>query len=271
MKAKDILEHFLSRADWVDRAGTVDRILMGDPERDIRRVLVTWMSTMNAVQAAVDGGYDMLMTHEPTFWIHANELETLDAGTESTPRQATAKRKRALLEDSGLVLMRNHDVWDRFPAVGIPWALARFLGIAGPAAASGANSYQLAFDIPPVSAGTLAYDVARRMAAQGEPAVQFYGDASLPIRRLGIGTGCMCNPDVFRGMGCDAAIVCDDGAIYWRDIAWAVDEGMPLLRMSHGASEEPGMGTLTEYINANLPGVTAEHFPLNLQYTIVQN
>lgn len=270
MKAKDILEHFLSQADWVDRTRTVDRILMGDPERDIRRVLVTWMSTMNAVQAAVDGGYDMLMTHEPTFWIHANELETLDAGAESAPRQATAQRKRVLLQRSGIVLERNHDVWDRFPAVGIPWALARFLGVAGPAVTTGSHGYQLAFEIPALTAGTLAGDVARRMASVGEPAVQLYGDATLPIRRLGIGTGCMCSPDVFRGMGCDAAIVCDDGCGYWRDIAWAVDEGMPLLRVSHGASEEPGMATLTEYINTNLPGVAAEHFPLNLQCAIVR-
>lgn len=271
MRAKDILEHFLSQANWVDRSRTVDRILMGDPERDVRRVLVTWMSTMNAVQAAVDGGYDLLMTHEPTFWIHANEVETLDAGTESAPRQATARRKRAELKRSGIVLMRNHDVWDRFPAVGIPWALARFLGIAGPAAATGANGYQLAFDIPAIPAGALAGDVARRVAALGEPAVQFYGESGQTVRRLGVGTGCMCRPDVFRAMGCDAAIVCDDGCGYWRDIAWAVDEGMPLLRVSHGASEEPGMATLTEYINTNLPGVSAEHFPLNLQYSIVQS
>ena len=27
-----LLEHFLSRADWVDREHTVDRVIVGDPE-----------------------------------------------------------------------------------------------------------------------------------------------------------------------------------------------------------------------------------------------
>ena len=32
MKVRDVLEHFLSRAEWVDRRGTVDRVIVGDPD-----------------------------------------------------------------------------------------------------------------------------------------------------------------------------------------------------------------------------------------------
>jgi hypothetical protein len=53
MKPVDVLEHFLSRADWVDRAKTVDRIIVGDGEIDVDRCVVTWIPSMAALRAAV--------------------------------------------------------------------------------------------------------------------------------------------------------------------------------------------------------------------------
>ena len=38
MKAKDLLEHFLSRADWVDRSNTVDRIIAGNPDKEVEQI-----------------------------------------------------------------------------------------------------------------------------------------------------------------------------------------------------------------------------------------
>ena len=46
MKVTDILEHFLSRADWIDRDTTVDRVIAGDPNADVDRCRVTWMPGM---------------------------------------------------------------------------------------------------------------------------------------------------------------------------------------------------------------------------------
>lgn len=47
---------------------TCDRIVCGDPEKEVHRLLVTWMSTTKAVQWAATRGYDMLITHEATLW-----------------------------------------------------------------------------------------------------------------------------------------------------------------------------------------------------------
>ena len=68
--AKDIVEHFLSRADWVDKENTVDRIIVGDPETDIRSCMVTWMPGFDALREAVKRGVDLVICHEPTFWDH---------------------------------------------------------------------------------------------------------------------------------------------------------------------------------------------------------
>jgi putative NIF3 family GTP cyclohydrolase 1 type 2 len=254
MKAIEINRHFLSQATWVDPAKTVDRIIVGDPQKEVSRVLVTWIASFEAVRVAVERGFDMVMTHEPTFWVHANELEKMESSELSAA-------KRRFVEESGLVILRNHDAWDRMPRVGIPWAWAAFLGLKGEPAAIGANGYQHRYDIEPVPLDELAARIAARTATIGERCVQVVGDPRQRVSRLGIGTGCGCDIRVFQAMGCDASVVCDDGSCYWSGIQRAADAGHPVIRVNHGTSEEPGMATLTRYINENLPGLTAEHLP----------
>lgn len=254
MKAIEINQHFLSHAPWVDTAKTVDRVIIGDPQKEVKRVLVTWIASLKALRTAAERGFDMVMTHEPTFWVHTNELEKME-------QSPLAAEKRRLVEESGLVVLRNHDAWDRWPEVGIPWAWAQFLGLGGRPAAVGADGYQHRYDIQPVPLDDFAVRVAERTAAIGEKAVQVIGDGRKPVSRIGVGTGCACNIRVFQEMGCDVSIVCDDGSCYWSSIQRAADEGHPVIRVNHGTSEEPGMVTLTRYINETLPGLAAQHLP----------
>ena len=252
MKVKDIREHFLSRSDWVDPENTVDRVIVGDPEKEVATCLVTWMPSFAAVRAAVAQGVDLLICHEPTFWNHRDDRP------ESNSRSA---EKLQCIEEHGMVILRNHDCWDRWPEIGIPWAWARFLGLEGPPATFGSNKYQHRYDIEPVTLGEFAQLMAEKCAAIGEPMVQVTGDPSTPVSKIGIGTGCGCNIDAYLEMECDCSVVCDDGSCYWAGIQMAEDIGHPVIRVNHGTSEEPGMATLTVYINENLGGVAAELLP----------
>ena len=261
MQAREILDHFLSKADWVDPEKTVDRIICGDPEKDVRTAGVTWISSFAAVRAAVEHGVDALITHEPTFWKHMNEHEAMDASD-------IAREKKKCIDDAGLVIIRNHDVWDRFPDVGIPWSWARFLGLPGPPVGFGNRDYQHRYDIDPVTLDELAALVAERTAAIGEPMVQVKGDGAQTVSHVGIGTGCCGAIPEYVAMGCDVSIVCDDGSSYWSSIQQAEDMEHPVIRVSHGTSEEPGMVALTEYINTNLP-VEATHLPHGCCFRLV--
>ena len=70
-------------------------------------------------------------------------------------------------------------------------------------------------------------------------------------------------------MGCDLSIVCDDGSSYWHGLQLAEDAGHPVIRVNHGTSEEPGMVTLTQYVNDTFDGVTAEHLPHGCSFRLV--
>lgn len=269
MTVNDIRKHFLSIGDWVDPETTVDRIIIGDPSTDVRRVAVTWMSTFEALRAAVARGCQLVITHEPTFWVHANEVATVEGWDPSTVKRQAADRKRRYIEEHNLVIMRVHDAWDGMPEIGIPWAWARHLGFAGKPAAVSAVSYQQRYDIDPVPLDELARRVAAKTAALGEPAVQVVGPPDQVVSKVGLGTGCYCNLPTFHDLGCDVSIICDDSNWYWEDIQFAADNDHGIIRVNHGTSEEPGMVTLTDYINRNLRGVTAEHLPHGSTFRLV--
>ncbi len=262
MKAIDIRNHFIGLADWVDPNHTVDQIIIGDPHAEIHDILVTWISSFEAVRAAVERGFDMLMTHEPTFWVHSGEIDNME-------QSEIGLAKRRFIEENGLVILRNHDVWDRMPEIGIPWAWGKFLGLGAAPSAIVEKGYQHIYDIDPVTLDEFARRVAERTATIGEPLVQVVGDGCQKVSRVGIGTGCGCNPVISQEMGCNVSIVCDDGSCYWQNIQRAADSGYAIIRVNHGTSEEPGMLTLTEYINDSLSDVRAEHLPHGCSFRLV--
>jgi len=262
MKASEILHHFLSQADWIQPERTVDKIIVGDPDREVQRILVSWISSLKSLKVAVDKKVDMFITHEPTFYEHANELEAID-------RTTFGPEKKRFIEEAGFVILRNHDCWDRWPECGIPWAWAQFLGLPGQPVTFGHSGYQHRYDIDPVPVGELARRIAGKTVLIGEPAVQLTGDPETVVSKIGIGTGCGCNIPTYIDMGCDVSVVCDDGSCYWREIQCAEDMGHPVIRVNHGTSEEPGMVTLTQYINENFPGVQAEHLPHGATFCLI--
>jgi hypothetical protein len=66
-KAVDVVEHFVSRCDWVDRKITVDRVKAGEANLEADRCLVTWMPSIQALRQPVARGIRVVATHEPTF------------------------------------------------------------------------------------------------------------------------------------------------------------------------------------------------------------
>jgi len=261
MKAREILEHFLSRAPWVDRARTVDRIIVGDPEKEVGRCVVTWIGSFAAVRAAAKRKADLLIVHEPTFWDH------WDRSPETRPACA---EKLSYIHEHGLVILRNHDCWDGWPEIGIPWAWAQFLGLEGKPVATGPGRYQQRYDIEPVPFGKFAAKVAERTATIGEPMVEAVGDPRKRVSKIGIGTGCYCNVLKFIEVGCDCCIVCDDGAnFYWEGVQFAEDRGVSVITVNHGTSEEPGMVTLARYVKEHFAGVKTDHLTQGCRFRLV--
>ncbi len=261
MNVQAIYEHLLSKAPWVDRATTVDKIIIGDPELDVDACVVTWIPSSQNLMRAAKLGVKLVVTHEPTFWQHVQDHRDFDA---------EAQEKAAMIDELGITVLRIHDCWDAWPEVGIPWAWSKHLGLLDAASnvTASENGMYLRNDIPPMTLRELAGRVAAACAPFGEPIVQLTGDPDMVVSKIGSGTGCACEISEYHKLGCDAGIVCDDGSCYWGPIQKAEDTGFGVIRVNHGTSEEAGMMTLANYITEAL-GVEATYLPTGCVFQLV--
>ena len=256
MRAKDVQAYLRTlNGGWVDLEKTVDTFKSGDPEAEVRGIAVSWMSTTAALRTALSADCNLFITHEPTYCDHYDDHNGWTFSFEGT------RAKRAFIEESGLTIIRCHDLWDQVPTIGIPdaWGEALALG-----QAVGGEGYYRVYDVSGRSAGDVARQVAARTRPYGQESVQLIGDPEAQVHRVAIGTGAI-TPlfgyigDFGEAYGLDLAICADDGFTYWREGAYALDAGLPVIIVNHATAEEPGMMRLAEHLRARFSDVPV-HF-----------
>ena len=251
MNADELREYLLSRAPWVDRASTVDTIKAGDPHRQVETVGVGWMATIENLRAAVELGCELFITHEPTFWQH-------EAPEDRFRRVPPGTAKTELLEATGLVVLRCHDVWDSWPDIGIRDSWARWLGLTD-LVAQGDHPWHAMYAIEPTTLRRFAQHVADRIAPLGEDSVSVIGAPERVVSRPAIGVGCGGPDKDMVDLGADVLIVCYDGASYWATRERLAELGAAVITVEHGTSEMPGMMSLAEYLRQTFPELTVHY------------
>ena len=261
MKAGDVQDYLQSlRGSWTYPADTVDTFKSGDPDADVRGIAVGWMSYTWALRQALSLGCNMFVTHEPTYYNHWDNDESIF-------RFAGVREKRAFIEENGLVIVRCHDLWDQIADIGIPDTWGRLLGFENPV---DRTEHLRVYEVETASAEALARQIAQRTALFGQPGVHLIGSADAPVRRVSIGTGAI-TPFLtcVEQFGVDCAICTDDGIANWRDGGFAIDMGIPLIVVHHHVSEEAGIISLAAHLKQALPHIPVHHIPQRCMYRLV--
>ena len=250
MKAKDFREHCVSVASWVDWEKSCDQFMFGDPETEVRGIAVTWLATDAVLREAAGLGANFVISHEGAFYPNF-------AGTES--EDIHHGRKRRLLQDLGITLMRCHDTWDRMPEFGIVDSWADFLGF--PSEPRRADSFYRVCDV----AGFRVADAARRVLEKtrplGQTTVSVIGDPQKRVSRLAVGTGAITRLPAMHALGADLLLATDDGFHTTYCGLWALDLDIPVLVVSHATAELPGMMALADYVRREFRGVDVVYLP----------
>ena len=258
MKAQDVQDYLYSLAgDWRYPEDTVDTFKAGDPQADLRGIAVGWMSYSWALQRALDLGCNLFITHEPTYYNHRDD----DA---SIFRFPAVSAKRQFIEDNDLAIIRCHDLWDQFPAIGIPDSWGELLNLGCPVAG---DIHTRVYVTVGVRAAEMAEQVAERTADYGQPGAQLIGPPDKLVRRVSIGTGAI-TPylDCVERFAIDLAICTDDGIDYWRDGGFAIDMEIPIIVVNHAVSEEIGIQRLAEKLRHEFPNIPVHHIRQRCMY-----
>ncbi|MBN1589908.1 MAG: Nif3-like dinuclear metal center hexameric protein [Pirellulales bacterium] len=239
-----------------------DHIIVGKPENKVSKVGTAWMGYWRICRKAVDAGVDTLVVHEPTFYSHwdlgdktaqyrANKV------SEAAYEKLIAEKKK-WIEDHGLTIIRSHDVMDRVGKFGMPFALGQTLGFSDDDIVRSRLFYNV-YGIDPTPAKKVAQRIADHLKPLGQPGVAFYGDPGRPIKTVGVGTGCICDPIQFAPMNPDLFIAIDDKVRTWIQTTYAEDSGHPLVVINHGTSEECGMKALNGHLSQAFPNLECVH------------
>jgi putative NIF3 family GTP cyclohydrolase 1 type 2 len=203
-------------------------------------------------------GANLVITHEPTFYNHPDDLMAL-------PGDAVTAQKLQYIRAHGLVVWRFHDTWH----VATGHLLKPDGILAGEVQALGWGKFQDAgdahvFHLPETTVGALAEDVERKL---GSHAVQVVGDRTMKVRTAGLLPGASGLQKQTRLLGRDGVDVLVAGeSAQWEGVAWALDataEGRAkaLILVGHEASEEAGMKYCAEWLRPILPGIKITWVP----------
>lgn len=108
LKAGDVLERMKAHIGmpWLSETmtTTVDNLLGGDANTEVRGIAATTMATLDVMRMAVAQGLNMIVSHETPFYMHQDKTDDLKNDT-------TLAYKLAYMKKNDLVVLHWHDHW----------------------------------------------------------------------------------------------------------------------------------------------------------------
>lgn len=235
----------------------------GDARRAVRRVLVTWMATADALARAGALGCDLVLAHESLYYpYNATDREDNPVGWAEWP---TNRRRRELLERHNLVLARVHGSLDE---ICIYDDFAALLGLGEPVAA---EDLAKVYEVAPCTVAQLVERVrgATGMAALRVSAPRGPGQA---VRRIGLpwgGLGLFVNvayQERLIELGCDAFIAGESDDYGFR---FCAECGIPMIETSHVGSENPGLERFAAMLRGRCPELDVHYYACPPAWTVM--
>jgi putative NIF3 family GTP cyclohydrolase 1 type 2 len=239
---------------WMEK--TVDTFKAGDPQTPVTGIATTMMATLDVLQRAAASGQNLIITHEPTFYDHQDEVPQLPEGEQDT----VLKEKRAFIAEHHLVVWRFHDHWHRRQPDGIEAGNVRALG--WEKYQDPANQYL--FTIPETTVEKLAAEVSAKLHAA---VPRIAGDRQLKVTRVALSPGFA---GVRRETGAlempDVQVLIVGETHEWETVEYLTDaytEGHAkgMIVLGHVPSEQAGMEECARWMRTFITGVPIEFVP----------
>jgi putative NIF3 family GTP cyclohydrolase 1 type 2 len=226
----------------------------GSAQREVRRVLVSWMATAEALSYAGKERCDLVLAHESLYYPYdAYIRQDNPPGWENW---RTNRQRRELLERYDLVLLRAHGSLDE---ICIFDDFAALLGLGAPVQANGLAKV---YEIAPCSLAALVAHVKRqlRLPALRVSAPQGMGQVvhrvGLPWGGLGLFVNVGYQEQVIE-MGCDVLIAGESDDYGFR---FSAECGIPMIETGHEISENPGLKHFSRMLQERFPEIQVRFY-----------
>jgi putative NIF3 family GTP cyclohydrolase 1 type 2 len=249
---QQVIDVILSAVPNALREQTVDTLKAGDAAMPVHGIVTTFTATMDVIRRAEEIGANLIITHEPTFYDHADQLAPWLA------KDAVVMTKKALLEERRMAVWRFHDNWHRHQPDGILTGIVRKMGWQD---ARDPHTDTL-FHRPET---TLAHLVEELKQIFGLPMVKLIGDPQQRIQHVGLMVGAPGSKWQVKFLSEHAVDVLICGEI----VEWMVGEyvrdaslqgrKLSLIVLGHVVSEQAGMQYLVDWLHPKLPALPIQY------------
>lgn len=256
----------LTAAELNDRLHTLcedtypeDVLVLGRGELPVRGVLVTWMASTWALQAAVDRGFNVIVSHEDPVLLPSG-AEATDEALQVARRWPVNAARMSLVQRHDLAVIRCHRTLDAWC---IPDVWCRdILGLGEPVVKQGERGYGYCqvYRVKPTPAGEL---VEHFKTTLGLSTIRAHLQSpGRPVSRIGNVWGGVGNSRNFfttgqvlmEGVDMVVGGETDEHAAYFY-----AESGVDLVELGHSRSEQPGLEKLVPWLRDTV-GVPAEMF-----------
>lgn len=86
----------------IDEETTRDKVLYGDIDKECTGIVTCIWASSNVIRKAYELGANLIISHEALFWNHGDHTDWL-------VDNEIFKKKKALLDETGITVWRNHD------------------------------------------------------------------------------------------------------------------------------------------------------------------
>ena len=214
-------------------------------------------STLDVLQRAVAAGANLVVTHEPTFYGHADQLEPLEKANDDV-----TATKRAFIRDHKLVVLRMHDHWHRRKPDAVATGMTRRLGWERYRSADS----EFLFARPSITVAELAREIRVRL---GSPTLRVVGDSALSITRIALApgfAGFATHVQALRRDDVEALVIGE--AHEWETVEYVADaiaagHRKALIVIGHIPSEQAGMEDFARWLEPIVRGTRVVMVPAN--------
>jgi len=256
LTAREIIQRIQEHVGVPWQKETVDTFKAGDPDTKVTGIAVTMMATFDVLQRAAASHANLIITHEPTFYSHLDDLKEIPQ-KENDPVLA---EKLAFIKEHHLVVWRFHDHWHRRTPDGIEAGMTHALRWE----AFQDKQNQYLFTIPETTLDKLAAELKAHLELH---TMRVVGDPQMKITRVALSPGAA---GMQREIGAlenpDIQLLITGESREWETVEYAADavsemKNKALIVLGHIPSEQAGMEECTRWLKTFVSEVPVKFVP----------
>jgi putative NIF3 family GTP cyclohydrolase 1 type 2 len=256
LTAREVIQRIQEHVGVPWQKETVDTFKAGDPDTKVTGIAVTVMATFDVLQRAAASNANLIITHEPTFYNHLDDLKEIPQ-KENDP---VLSEKLAFIKEHHLVVWRFHDHWHRRTPDGIEAGMTHALGWE----AFQDKQNQYLFTIPETTLEKLAAELKARLELH---TVRVVGDPQMKITRVALSPGAAgMQREISAFENPDIQLLITGESREWETVEYAADavsekKNKALIVLGHIPSEQAGMEECTRWLKTFVSEVPVKFVP----------